>query len=186
MEALADSDLDRAMALLDEDVVYTNVGLPSIRGRDSVAKALGGLQRPSFGFEVYLHAISADGPVVLTERTDVLVLGSCRTQFWVWGRFDVHDGRITLWRDSFDFVDVLRARSGAWPAWRPRRSDRPPPDRRRRRALAARPAPGGPGPWRDRGAEPAVRSTWCRPQRPRPPPPPRTRRPPPLPGAPPR
>lgn len=108
MEALADSDLDRAVALLDDDVVYTNVGLPSIRGRDNVAKALGGLQRPSFGFEVYLHAISADGPVVLTERTDVLILGSCRSQFWVWGRFDVHDGRITLWRDSFDFVDVLR------------------------------------------------------------------------------
>ena len=108
MEALADSDLDRAVALLDDDVVYTNVGLPSIRGREKVAKALGGLQRPGFGFEVYLHAISADGPIVLTERTDVLILGSCRSQFWVWGRFDVHDGRITLWRDSFDFVDVLR------------------------------------------------------------------------------
>jgi limonene-1,2-epoxide hydrolase len=66
------------------------------------------LDRPGSGFEVYLHSISADGPVVLTERTDVLVVGSARIQFWVWGRFDVHDGKITLWRDSFDFVDVLR------------------------------------------------------------------------------
>lgn len=109
LAALAAADLDGAMSLLADDVVYTNVGLPTIRGRDQVARVLGGLQRPNSSFEVYLHAVSADGPVVLTERTDVIVLGPVRTQFWVWGRFDVHDGRITLWRDSFDFLDVTRA-----------------------------------------------------------------------------
>ena len=31
-----------------------------------------------------------------------------RAQFWVCGRFDVHDGKITLWRDAFDFVDIAR------------------------------------------------------------------------------
>jgi limonene-1,2-epoxide hydrolase len=109
LDALAASDLDRAMAFLADDVVYTNVGLPTIRGRDRVTAALSGLDKPSAGFEVYLHAISADGPVVLTERTDVIILGRLRLQFWVWGRFDVHDGRITLWRDSFDFLDIARA-----------------------------------------------------------------------------
>jgi len=109
LEALAATDLERAMALVADDLVYTNVGLPTIRGRRRVTKALAGLERPGAGFEAYLHAISADGPVVLTERTDVLVFGGFRAQFWVWGRFDVHDGLITLWRDSFDFVDVLRA-----------------------------------------------------------------------------
>ena len=109
MAALAASDLDRAMALVAEDIVYKNVGLPTIRGRRRVAKALGALDRPTVSFEVYLHAISADGPVVLTERTDVLNFGRFRAQFWVWGRFDVHDGQITLWRDSFDFLDTFRA-----------------------------------------------------------------------------
>jgi limonene-1,2-epoxide hydrolase len=108
MAALAASDLEGAMALLADDVEYTNVGLPSIRGREKVARALSGLNRPKVGFEVYLHSISADGPVVLTERTDVLIFGSLRAQFWVWGRFDVHDGRITLWRDSFDFLDITK------------------------------------------------------------------------------
>lgn len=109
MEALAAPDLDRALSYLADDVEYTNVGLPTIRGRDRVARALRGLDRPGASFEVYLHSISADGPVVLTERTDVIVLGRFRAQFWVWGRFDVHDGRITLWRDSFDFLDMTRA-----------------------------------------------------------------------------
>jgi limonene-1,2-epoxide hydrolase len=109
LEALAAADLPRAMGLLADDVDYVNVGLPRIRGRDRVARALGGLERPGVAFEAYLHSISADGPVVLTERTDVIVLGPVRLQFWVWGRFDVHDGRITLWRDSFDFLDMTKA-----------------------------------------------------------------------------
>lgn len=108
LRALADPDLDRALALVDEDITYVNVGLPTIQGRRRVAKVLGGLDRPGSSFEVYLHAISADGPVVLTERTDVLVFGPLRIQFWVWGRFDVHDGRISLWRDSFDVVDIVK------------------------------------------------------------------------------
>jgi len=109
LEALMASELERAMSYLADDVVYTNVGLPTIRGRGRVAAAFRGLDTPSVGFEVYLHAISADGAVVLTERTDVIVLGRLRLQFWVWGRFDVHDGEITLWRDSFDFLDVAKA-----------------------------------------------------------------------------
>lgn len=109
LEALAAPDLDRASSLLAEDVVYTNVGLPTIRGRDRVTEVLRGLDRPNSSFEVYLHSISADGAVVLTERTDVIAVGSLRLQFWVWGRFDVHDGEIALWRDSFDFLDLTKA-----------------------------------------------------------------------------
>lgn len=108
LDALAASDLDRAGELLADDVEYVNVGLPAIVGRDRVLRAMRVMDRPSASFEVYMHAISANGPTVLTERTDVLSWGRFRAQFWVTGRFDVHDGRITLWRDSFDFLDILR------------------------------------------------------------------------------
>ena len=60
------------------------------------------------GFEVKIHRIAADGAAVLTERTDALILGPLRLQFWVCGVFEVHDGRITLWRDYFDFFDMLK------------------------------------------------------------------------------
>lgn len=108
LAAMAAKDLATAAALVDEDVLYVNVGLPPVRGRAELERVLGFLDRPNAGFEVYLHAVSADGPVVLTERTDVLLLGPVESQFWVWGRFEVHDGKITLWRDSFDFLDILR------------------------------------------------------------------------------
>lgn len=109
LAALANDELDRALALLDDDVLYVNVGLPAIRGRRRVAAAFRGLRSDSVSFEVYLHAVAATGPVVLTERTDVIEVGPCRLQFWVWGRFEVDGGQITLWRDSFDFLDIVRA-----------------------------------------------------------------------------
>lgn len=109
LAAMAAGDSAAAARLIDDDIVYVNVGFPPMRGRREVEKVLALLDKPKLGFEVYLHAISAEDDVVLTERTDVLLFGKVRAQFWVWGRFEVRDGRITLWRDSFDFWDLLRA-----------------------------------------------------------------------------
>ncbi|MDT4913852.1 MAG: limonene,2-epoxide hydrolase [Pseudonocardiales bacterium] len=109
LAAIAGPDFSGAAALLDEHVTYVNVGLPPIHGRRRTIGVLKPLGRPGASFEVYIHSIAANGPVVLTERTDVLVFGRLRFQFWVTGRFDVHDGQITLWRDSFDYVDLLRS-----------------------------------------------------------------------------
>jgi limonene-1,2-epoxide hydrolase len=61
------------------------------------------------GFEVELHRNVAEGNTVLNERTDAIVLGPLRLQFWVCGVFEVHDGQITLWRDYFDFYDFTKA-----------------------------------------------------------------------------
>jgi limonene-1,2-epoxide hydrolase len=54
-----------------------------------------------------------------------MVFGPLRLQFWVCGVFEVVDGRITLWRDYFDFFDMLKATARgllgvAVPALRPR------------------------------------------------------------------
>ena len=103
LELLRLGDVDGAVELLAVDVEYKNVGLPTVRGRERTRRLFQAtLGRAGAGFEVYVHTISADGPTVLTERTDVLKLGRLRIQFWVCGRFDVHDGQIVLWRDYFD------------------------------------------------------------------------------------
>lgn len=109
LAAMVAEDMATVAALLADDVVYTNVGLPSIRGRRATVRFLAPLARRGLGVEIYLHAISAAGPVVLTERTDVLRFGPLRMQFWVAGRFEVYDGQITLWRDAFDYLDCTRA-----------------------------------------------------------------------------
>ena len=106
--ALQTQDFETLDSLLADDVVYQNVGLPTIRGRSRVVKLLRGMEG-KMGFEVKFHRNVAEGSTVLNERTDAIVLGPLRVQFWVCGVFEVEDGRITLWRDYFDFLDMLKA-----------------------------------------------------------------------------
>jgi limonene-1,2-epoxide hydrolase len=108
LRALQDEDIDAAEAALADNLVYQNVGLPTIYGPNTTMR-LFRLMQGRAGFEVKTHRIAADGDVVLTERTDALVLGPLRLQFWVCGVFEVRDGRITLWRDYFDFFDMFKA-----------------------------------------------------------------------------
>lgn len=109
LEALERLDIDAAVALLDDRAVYQNVPLPAARGREAVAKQLRWLARYGSDFEARIHNIASDGAVVLTERTDVIEIGRLRADFWVCGTFEVRDGKIALWRDYFDFVDVTWA-----------------------------------------------------------------------------
>ncbi|SOJ54519.1 Epoxide hydrolase EphG [Mycobacterium simulans] len=108
LNALQDEDFETADAALDDNLVYQNVGLPTIRGRSRAMKLIRRLEGRA-GFEVKIHRVAADGASVLTERTDALVVGPLRLQFWVCGVFEVHHGRITLWRDYFDFFDMFKA-----------------------------------------------------------------------------
>lgn len=106
--ALQDEDFDTAESLLSEHIVWQNVGWPTLRGRDRIIKLFRRGEGRA-GFEVKIHRIAAEGNAVLTERTDALVFGPLRLQFWVCGTFEVHNGRITLWRDYFDMWDFTKA-----------------------------------------------------------------------------
>ncbi|HJR26149.1 MAG TPA: limonene-1,2-epoxide hydrolase family protein [Acidimicrobiales bacterium] len=102
-------DVDAASEWLAEDVVYQNVPLPAARGKQAVERQLRLLERFGNRFEARVHNIASDGPIVLTERTDVLVIGRLEASFWVCGTFEVRNGRIVLWRDYFDYANVVVA-----------------------------------------------------------------------------
>ena len=108
LNALQDEDFEAAEAALDDNLVYENVGLPTIRGRARAIKLFRQMEGRA-AFEVKIHRMAADGAAVLTERTDALIVGPLRLQFWICGVFEVHNGRITLWRDYFDFFDMFKA-----------------------------------------------------------------------------
>ena len=103
------TDNDAAVGLLAVDVVYENSWLPTVRGREPVRRLFQALIRIGTRVEMHVHTISADGPTVLTERTDVLQWGRLRIQFWICGRFDVHDGQIVVWREYYDPLTILAA-----------------------------------------------------------------------------
>ena len=106
--ALPDQDFETVDSAFADEIVWQNVGFPTMRGRQRIVNLLRRGQG-RVGFEVKIHRIAADGNTVLTERTDALVIGPLRLQFWVCGVFEVHGGRITLWRDYFDMLDITKA-----------------------------------------------------------------------------
>jgi limonene-1,2-epoxide hydrolase len=108
LNALQDQDFDTLESLVADDLVYQNVGFPTIRGGARVVKMMRGMEG-RMGFEVKFHRNVAEHTTVLNERTDAMILGPVRIQFWVCGVFEVHDGRITLWRDYFDLFDITKA-----------------------------------------------------------------------------
>ncbi|KQR95966.1 limonene-1,2-epoxide hydrolase [Williamsia sp. Leaf354] len=107
LHALRDEDFDAAAALLADDLVYENVGLPTIRGARR-AMALFRRMEGRVAFDVIVHRSTSNGSTVMNERTDALTFGPVRLQFWVCGVFEVTGGRITLWRDYFDLADMTK------------------------------------------------------------------------------
>jgi len=110
LSVLHDEDWHAASLAMDENIVYHNVGYPIIKGRRGVIRFWRRIfDRPSGGFEAKIHRIAVEGVSVLTERTDVMVFGPFILQIWVCGVFEVCNGKITLWRDYFDVLDMAKA-----------------------------------------------------------------------------
>jgi limonene-1,2-epoxide hydrolase len=105
--ALAHNDLDTALDMVTDDIEYINVSLPTVHGRSALERLARPVLRPGrMGFDVHLNHVASEGEVVLTDRIDELNFRRFATRFWVYGRFVVRDGKIAVWRDSFDWLDV--------------------------------------------------------------------------------
>jgi limonene-1,2-epoxide hydrolase len=104
---LAASQTRQALALLDDEVVWRNTGLPTVKGR-RVGGMLLDAEKGGLTVDITIHHAAADGNVVLTDRTDVLRKGRWESSFWVRGTFEVRDGKIVLWDDAFSWVDFTR------------------------------------------------------------------------------
>ena len=100
--AIDRKDLAAVEALLDEDVVYHNVGSEPAIGRDASLAAV------KFQFDAFdpiafrIRNLVADGNTVLTERIDEITANGVKAPVPVMGTFEVRDGRIVQWRDYFD------------------------------------------------------------------------------------
>ena len=104
LRSLEERNLDRALSLVNAEVVYQNIPLPPARGAREFEKQMRFFEKLVDRFEARIHHIAADGPFVLTERTDLLERGGMRLEFWVCGTFEVREEKIVLWRDYFDWA----------------------------------------------------------------------------------
>lgn len=95
-------DVEGATALLAEDVLYDNVPMPDIHGREQVRAVLGAFMGKASRVEWEIVRQVEAGGTVLNERVDRFEYPTHRIEIPVAGVFEVVDGLITLWRDYFD------------------------------------------------------------------------------------
>lgn len=106
---LASDRVEDALLVVDDDIVYQNVGFPAVRGKKLFSRVMRGLNGGLVRFDAEILTAAVDGDTVLNERIDLLSVGPLRLRFWVCGHFELHDEKIVVWRDYFDFFDVTKA-----------------------------------------------------------------------------
>jgi limonene-1,2-epoxide hydrolase len=93
-------------AFFADEAVYHNMPFAPISGRDAIADNIDSFIRPGTpGIEAIdfrLINIAANGPIVMTERTDVFTLADRSFELPVMGAFEINRGKIQAWRDYFD------------------------------------------------------------------------------------
>jgi limonene-1,2-epoxide hydrolase len=105
--AAAKRDYDTALPLLTEDVVYQNMPIAAVKGRDEVKGQLEALLAMGGDSEwKVLHEV-ADGNVVMNERIDRFMIGGKWAELPVMGVFVFRDGLIAEWRDYFDLQTIM-------------------------------------------------------------------------------
>ena len=112
LNAMAVKDYEAGLALLADDCEYTNVPMSTVRGPAGVRALLEPFFAPTISNELTIQRHATEGATVFVDRLDRHQLGPDRwAELPVTGVFEVHGGRITLWRDNFDLATLLRQ----WP-----------------------------------------------------------------------
>jgi limonene-1,2-epoxide hydrolase len=104
-EAWPTGDAEAVGRFFSEDAEYRNGPSAPVSGRDAIIGNLASMM--AMGGEVSAHIIHmvSDGPVVMIERIDYVNLGGRTAGLRIAGVFEVHNARITAWRDYFDATE---------------------------------------------------------------------------------
>ena len=95
-------DIDTAVTYIADDCEYTNIPMGTVRGPAGVREVLVPFAAPILENEFHILRKATAGPVVFMERLDRHRLAHGWRELPVNSVFEVHDGRITVWRDYFD------------------------------------------------------------------------------------
>ncbi len=101
-------DVDALVAFFADDATYHNIPVDPVTGAEAIGEAIRGFTTGVERVEFEVLRAAADGPVVMNERIDRFVWpGGHTAELPVMGTFEVHDGKITAWRDYFDLQQFM-------------------------------------------------------------------------------
>ncbi len=103
IHAWSRSDVDELMGYFATDCIYHNIPIEPVTGTEAIRKTILGFAGMAQEIEWVVHQIAEnEAGVVLTERTDRFLVDGNWVELPVMGSFEVHDAKITAWRDYFD------------------------------------------------------------------------------------
>lgn len=112
MGAMERLDYDSALKLVSETCEYVNPPpLPLVHGPAGIRGLLEPFFAPTLENEFKVLRWAESGPQVFLERLDRHRLADKWVELPVTGVFEVHDGKITFWRDYFDAATIM----SQWP-----------------------------------------------------------------------
>ena len=111
LRAMMAKDYDAGLALVADDCEYTNIPMSTVHGPAGVRAVLEPFFAPTLKNEFSVRHEAVVGPVVFLERLDRHLLPKGWVELPVAGVFEVHHGKITLWRDYFDLATIMKE----WP-----------------------------------------------------------------------
>lgn len=104
-QAVSDFDFDTALDLIDDECVYQNMPFHKAVGKKRIKRDLfDTMDKTMTLFEVEMINISANDRVVMTERIDTLGGKYFEAALPLMGVLVVEEGKITEWRDYFDWT----------------------------------------------------------------------------------
>lgn len=108
LEACVRAEPEEFASYFSEDATWWNTPWKPVQGRDAIREALrrGAKQMVALPWEI--RHIVADGEVVMVERVDHFRVGKVHVSVPCMAIFELHDGKITAWRDYWDLKQFER------------------------------------------------------------------------------
>ena len=108
LDAFEAMDFDAALTHLADDCEYTNIPMNTVRGPAGVRGVLEPFFAPIHENEFVRLRTASAGPVVFVERLDRHRLDHGWRDLPVNSVFEVHDAKVTVWRDYFDLMTAAK------------------------------------------------------------------------------
>jgi limonene-1,2-epoxide hydrolase len=100
------ADVEEILAFFAEDAVWHPMPLEPRVGEAALREAISVWMSAVTFLGADIHHQVSDGRIVMNERTDRYLVGGQEHATRIGSVFEVADGRITAWREYFDYWDA--------------------------------------------------------------------------------
>lgn len=109
IDTWATLDPEKLADFFTEDGVYHNMPAAPVAGREKIKEFIGNFSSNWTATNWEVISIVEDGDIVVAERVDRTDMGDKHVDLPCVGVFEMHDGKIRIWRDYFDLGTYMKA-----------------------------------------------------------------------------